>query len=221
MTLREAMSVLESMGTAQNRKVYQRHGSDENVFGVSFGNLRPLAKKIGTDHQLAEELWSTGNSDARTLAIQIADPNEFTAASADAWLADISYYLLSDLFAPLIARSRLAKGKLSKWTRSRKEFVRRCGYVLLSSLLKDHPEMVDDALCCKYLDTIEQQIHNSANYARHAMNMSVAAIGIYRPSLRNEALAAAKRIGKVEVDHGETGCRTPDAASYIRKAVSR
>jgi len=32
-------------------------------------------------------------------------------------------------------------------------------------------------------------------------------------------LAAAKRIGKVEVDHGETGCKTPDAAAYIRKVL--
>jgi len=34
-------------------------------------------------------------------------------------------------------------------------------------------------------------------------------------------LAAAKRIGKVEVDHGETSCKTPDASTYIRKAVAR
>ena len=34
------------------------------------------------------------------------------------------------------------------------------------------------------------------------------------------ALAAAKRIGTVEVDHGETGCQTPDAGPYIRKTVA-
>jgi hypothetical protein len=35
------------------------------------------------------------------------------------------------------------------------------------------------------------------------------------------ALDASKRIGTVEVDHGETGCKTPDAAPYIRKMVER
>ena len=40
-----------------------------------------------------------------------------------------------------------------------------------------------------------------------------------RPKLQKKAIAAAKRIGKVEVDHGETGCKTPDAASYIAKTV--
>ena len=36
-----------------------------------------------------------------------------------------------------------------------------------------------------------------------------------------EALEAAKAIGKVEVDHGDTDCKTPDAASYILKAAKR
>ena len=35
------------------------------------------------------------------------------------------------------------------------------------------------------------------------------------------SLAAARRIGKVEVDHGDTGCKTPDAVDYIRKMAER
>jgi hypothetical protein len=33
--------------------------------------------------------------------------------------------------------------------------------------------------------------------------------------------AAAKRIGRVEVDRGETGCKTPDAADYIKRTLVR
>ena len=51
--------------------------------------------------------------------------------------------------------------------------------------------------------------------------MNSALIGIRNRALEQKALAAAKRIGQVEVDHGETGCKTPDAAAYIRKAVER
>ena len=32
--------------------------------------------------------------------------------------------------------------------------------------------------------------------------------------------AAARRIGTVEVDHGETGCKTPDAEPYIKKTLA-
>jgi len=31
----------------------------------------------------------------------------------------------------------------------------------------------------------------------------------------------AAAIGKVEVDHGETSCKTPDAVPYIEKALAR
>jgi hypothetical protein len=34
-------------------------------------------------------------------------------------------------------------------------------------------------------------------------------------------LAIAKKIGKVDVDHGETSCKTPDAGPYIRKMAKR
>ena len=34
-------------------------------------------------------------------------------------------------------------------------------------------------------------------------------------------VAVAKAIGKVEVDHGDTSCKTPDAVPYILKARLR
>jgi hypothetical protein len=71
------------------------------------------------------------------------------------------------------------------------------------------------------LATIEREIHRSPNRARHAMNGAVIAIGTFKPSLRKKALETARRIGKVEVDHGETSCKTPDASSSILKASTR
>ena len=50
------------------------------------------------------------------------------------------------------------------------------------------------------------------------MNMAVIAIGCRSAGLRKEANAAARRIGVVEVDHGDTACKTPAAAEYIDKA---
>lgn len=45
MNLQEVMATLQSLGTEQNRKTYQRHGSGPEVFGVSFAHLKTLAKK--------------------------------------------------------------------------------------------------------------------------------------------------------------------------------
>ena len=72
-----------------------------------------------------------------------------------------------------------------------------------------------------YLDTIESRIHGSRNRTRYSMNSALIAIGIRSPRLERKAQAAARRIGEVQVDHGETGCKTPDAAAYIEKAVAK
>ena len=220
MTFAVAMAELKKMGTAQNVKVYKRHGAGDNLFGVSFANLYKLQKKIGVNHPLAIELWKSGNSDARTLATMVADPAQLTPSLADQWLADIRYYGLADLLSGLVAKSPIAAQKRKEWMESPEEFARQVGYDLFGYALKNG-DGIPDADCRRILKTIEAQIRRSANRARHAMNSALIAIGIYRPALRAEAIAAARRIGKVEVDHRETSCKTPDAVSYIQKALAR
>ena len=73
MTTDQALAALRKAGTAQNVKVYGRHGVKGDAFGVSYAELGRLHKTIGTDHGLARALWATGNHDARVLATMIAD----------------------------------------------------------------------------------------------------------------------------------------------------
>ena len=65
MEYEDVIRELESLGTAQNRKIYKRHGAGDRLFGVSFANLNKLKKKIKTDHDLANQLWASGNVDAQ------------------------------------------------------------------------------------------------------------------------------------------------------------
>jgi hypothetical protein len=67
-------------------------------------------------------------------------------------------------------------------------------------------------------DRIERTIHAAPNDGREAMSKAVVCIGCRSAGLRKSALATVARIGKVEVDHGDTACRTPDAAQRIRAA---
>lgn len=221
MNYTEVMAELKSAGTAQNIKIYKRHGAGDKLYGVSFEDLRALAKKIKKDQPLAEQLWASGNADARSLALLVADPDVISRKTADTWVRDIQYYLLADFMGGLAAKAPFAHAAMKKWTGMKKEYVRYIGYVTMASMLANgHPDLSDEE-CATYLKTIEAEIHGSANRARHAMNAALCAIGIYRPKLTRSAMAAAKRIGTVEVDHGETSCKTPDAVTYIQKAIDR
>ena len=221
MTLQEAMKTLGSMGTGQNRKVYARHGAGDRSFGVSFANIGKLTRTIGTDHALASQLWATGNADARTLATMVADPKQATSEDLDVWVNDIQYYPLADLLARyVVSKSPFARKKMEQWTKSKQDYVGQAGWDVLA-ILAMNDSGIADSYFERTLSAIEKRIPRAPNRTRHAMNNALIAIGMRTPALRKLALAAAGRIGKVHVDHGETNCKTPDAASYIRKAAAR
>jgi 3-methyladenine DNA glycosylase AlkD len=222
--LDEVMAALEAAGTEQNRKIYRRHGAGENQFGVSFANLNVLKKRIKTDHALAEALWQTGNADARHLATMIADPKAMSSSDLDRWIADAEaarYYALADLIVRYVAGpGPLAREKAEAWSRAGEEFVGQAGWDLIAVLaMKD--ASLPDAYFEPYLETIASTIHDAKNRTRYAMNGALIAIGLRNEALRAKATTIAASIGKVHVDHGETGCKTPDATAYINKSWAR
>ena len=216
MDVATALSELAAAGSEQTRKTYRRHGAPEPLFGVSFGTLRAMAKRIGVDHALAIALWDSGNTDARCLAALIADPAQLTVATADAWASGTPYHTLVDLVAALVARAPLALERMAQWVGTDDEHVARCGWTVMAHLAQ-FDRAIADAAFTPYLAVIERRIHDAPNRAREGMNVALIAIGGRSDALAEPAIAAAQRIGEVIVDHGDTACKTPDAASYIAK----
>ena len=98
----------EATGTPQNHKVYARHGAAEPIFGVSYAELNKAAKRIKTDHALAQQLWASGNHDARVLALRVADPTALYERLANRWLSDVDNYILAEGLGGLCAQSPAA-----------------------------------------------------------------------------------------------------------------
>lgn len=216
MTLAEVMRELKKAGTAQARKTYTRHGAAEPMFGVSFATLKTLMKRIDVDHELALALWGTGNFDARNLAFKIVDPARLTSADLDRWAREMSARISCGYVAMVAVESPHAAKKLSQWLASSDDKERSHGWSLLGQAAQ-RDETTPDAFFAKRLAEIARTIHAAPNGEREAMNRAFIAIGCRSSGLRKAALAAAKRIGKVEVDQGDTDCKTPDAAEYIEK----
>ncbi len=216
----DILAELEALGTPQNRKVYTRHGVGGDRFGVSYANLGKLTKRIGVDHDMAAALWSSRNHDARILATMVADPSRMTAKDLDGWAKDLGNYVITDAFAGLVSRTSIAGSRAERWCKARGEWVGQAGWGIVAGLAGRDAEL-PDAFFETYLGDIKDHIHERKNRVRHAMNIALIAIGIRNEKLQKKALVIAKHIGKVEVDHGETGCKTPDAAAYIRKVMDR
>ncbi len=218
MNVQEAMSALEGAQNAPTKKTYLRHGAKEPLFGVRTADLAKIKARIKVDHALALALFATGNADARLLAMQIADPGKLDEKTADAWLKAACWAMDTYYLGALLVRSPIWRRCMTRWMAQSDEWVQSCGYGLLSQRLKEEPDSISDVEAEAALQAIEAGIHGAKNRARSNMNTALISIGTYKPSLRAAALAAARRIGPVEVDHGDTDCKTPDAAAYILKA---
>jgi len=115
MSLSEVMAILERLGTEQTRKTWARHGAKGPMFGVLFGELFKLMKRIDVDHELARELWATGNVDARNLAMKIADPMAMTPDELDLWAIENPLRMCNLYIATLAAEGPHARNKLREW----------------------------------------------------------------------------------------------------------
>lgn len=214
------MRILESLGSEHTRKTWTRHGATGPMFGVLFGELFKLMKKIDVDHALALELWATGNVDARNLAMKIVDPAQITPAELDRWAIENPMRMCGLYIGTIAAESPHARTKLLEWLGSSDERLVAAGWTLLGRLSDLDESFPEDELL-RRVGEIEKSIHAAPNVVRNEMNRVLITLGGRSPALRKAVIAAAKRIGDVTVDHGDTSCKTPSAAESVEKMWAR
>ena len=107
----EVMKTLKAAGNESARKTYTRHGITGDAFGVRYADLYKLQKEIGTDQALAEQLWATGNHDARVLATLILEPAKMKASTLDQWVRTVTSQFVLDAVAVTV-RASTAHGRL-------------------------------------------------------------------------------------------------------------
>lgn len=220
MTLDEAIKLLASKGTEQTRKTYRRHGAPEPMFGVKIGDLKPIVKLIKGDQALALQLYATGNGDAMYLAGLVAEGKKMKRAELERWVKGATWHMISGCTMPWVAAEHADAIEIAlTWIDSPKEPIAVSGWATLSSVVCVRP---DDDLPVKQIDAlltrVVKTIQASQNRVRYAMNNFVICCGTYVAPLADKAVATARKIGRVEVDMGETDCQVPDAESYILKS---
>lgn len=131
--------------------------------------------------------------------------------------------ILAGTLAGLVGNSPHARARAKQWTRSKSESVASTGWTVLihpTRLGPDHKERMQQSELESYLERIETGLDKAPNRARYSMNNALISIGSLGGALQRQAVAAAKRIGKVEIDHGDTACKTLEAVSTIAKTVA-
>ncbi|WP_456274676.1 DNA alkylation repair protein [Bacillus sp. AK031] len=223
MTYEEIMQKLEEMGSEQTKRIYENHGVQEPFFGVKIGDLKKLVKYVKKDHDLALQLYRSGNHDAMYLAGLSINPKKISKETLQEWVKGAYWYMPAEYtVAGAAAESDYALELAREWLQSEEEMTAVCGWSTYSNYLSITPdEELDKEEIKTLLSQIKNTIHEERNRVRYVMNGFVISVGSYVAELTGEAKEVADQIGKVQVDVGNTACKVPVAAAYIQKVEAK
>jgi len=195
-------NILKKLKALSNLKAVEgmvRFGiNPENTYGVSVPNLRKMAKEIGKDHSLAQQLWASGIHEVRILASMIDDSNQVTKRQMDAWIKDFdSWDVCDQCCMNLFDKTPMAWEKAVEWTKREKEFEKRAGFTLMACLAWHDKESPDKKFLV-FLLAIKRKADDDRNYVKKAVNWALRNIGKRNLSLNKKAIETAKEIQKMD-----------------------
>lgn len=218
-TLEETLTQLKSLGDPTVRAHNAKNGASENQFGVKRGDLRTLANKIKTNHQLAQSLWKTGNVDAQQLATLLINVKLLSAAELEQMLKSISFVWVADWLHSYVTKEHADKEALrQKWLTSKDRWTARAGWQLTAGRVAKSPEGLD---IVALLTRIEKEMAAAAPEVQWTMNACLAEIGIHFPEHRKRAIAIGEKLGIYRDYPCSKGCTSPFAPIWINEMVKR
>lgn len=212
-TVRERLAALED---PKVRAVNERHGDDH---GVNLTKLRALTKEIKKDQPLARELWATGDTAARLVAILVCRPREFSEEELDAMLRDARVPKVHDwLVGYVVKQTKHAEALRRIWFADADPVVASAGWALTTDRVVSDPEGLDLGAL---LDAIETEMQDAPERLQWAMNWTLTQIGITQESLRSRAMDIGERLGVLRDYPTSAGCISPFAPIAITEMVRR
>ncbi|MFN3338340.1 MAG: DNA alkylation repair protein [Dietzia sp.] len=214
--LADVMAELDGLEDPAIRAVNERHGDDH---AVNLTKLRAVAKRIKKNQPFAVELWATGDSAARLLALLICRPKEFSPAELDAMLREARTRKVHDwLVGYVVMKGPHAEQLRREWLGDPDPVVAAAGWALTADRVVKKPEGLD---LPGLLSVIEAEMAGAHERLQWEMNTCLAQIGIQNPELRGRALEIGERLGVLRDYPTPAGCTSPYAPEWIGEMVRR
>lgn len=215
-TAPEVLAELAALEDPKARAINERHGDDH---GVNLTKLRAIAKRLKTDPELSRELWATGDTAGRLVAILICRPKALGRDELDAMLRDARTPKVHDwLVNYVVKKSPHAEELRVAWSADPDPVVASAGWALTSERVVKKPEGLDlDGL----LDVVEDRMRDAPDQLQWAMNNVLAQIGIEHPDLRDRAVDIGERLEVLKDYPTPPNCTSPFAPTWIAEMVRR
>ncbi|MGR6922291.1 DNA alkylation repair protein [[Actinomadura] parvosata] len=210
------MAELAALEDPRIREVNERHGDDH---GVNLGKLRAIAKRLKTQQELARQLWETGDTAARLLALLICRPKAFGRDELDTMIRQARPPKVHDwLVGYVVKKSPHAEELRVAWSADPDPVVASAGWALTTERVAKQPDGLD---LPGLLDVIEAEMKDAPDRLQWAMNHCLAQIGIEHAEHRARAVDIGERLQVLKDYPTSPGCTSPFAPVWISEMVRR
>ena len=224
MTVKEVLAQLKALGDDGRRKYNTKAGPDgtapaDNQFGVPMGEIRTVAKKIKSDHDLALKLWETGNMEAQLVATLIIKPKSLSGVEVDRMTRSTTCAQVAEWLNNYVVAQHPEKDALrEKWMKDKDRWAARAGWHFTASRVNKDADGLDlPAL----LDRIEKDMPKAPPETQWTMNNTLMAIGIKYAAHRRRAIAIGEKIGLYKDWPMSKGCIIPYVPVCVPEMVKR
>ena len=186
---------------------------------MNLTKLRAVAKRLKTQQDLARQLWDTGDSAARLVAILVCRPKAFERDELDAMLRAARTPKVHDwLVSYVVKKSPHAEELRVAWFADADPVVASAGWALTTDRVARKPAGLDLA---GLLDVIEARMKRAPDRLQWAMNHCLAQIGIEHAEYRARALDIGERLEVLKDYPTPPNCTSPFAPVWITEMVRR
>lgn len=215
-TVAEVLAELAALEDPKARAVNEKHGDDH---GVNLSKLRAVAKRLKTQQELARQLWATGDTAGRLVAILICRPKAFERNELDVMLREARTPKVQDWLVNYVVKKNPHAEELRlAWFADPDPVVASAGWALTTERVAKNPEGLD---LPGLLDVIEAEMKDAPERLQWAMNHCLAQIGIEHTEHRARALAIGERLQVLKDYPTPPGCTSPFAPAWITEMVRR
>ncbi|WP_421765023.1 DNA alkylation repair protein [Ekhidna sp.] len=199
----------------KSKNIYSQITSETKL-----GDLRKMAKDIKKDHELAMELWSTGELLPRQLAILIMDKKLLTQELIDQLDKDMQRHELEErnqlmdwLMANQLAKDKKTLALIESWEKSPSALQRRVYWYHQARLRwmgnTNHTNTEE------LLSLIETNMADEQPEVQWAMNYTAGQIGKFQEEHRDRCISIGEKTGLFKDEIVSKGC-TP---CYLPKFI--
>ncbi len=187
-------------------------------YGIGLTVLRKLAKQVGRDHKLAQQLWASSCYDAKVLGLLIDEPKHITREQAEAQVEQLGVGMLTHVFSSCdatLAKSPLALELAQQWIESNDRNRKKSGYGLFYELSKKKGKHLTDDLFLEVVSKIDRRIDDECKGVRLSMGTALMGIGKRSAPLNQAALQVLNRVGPIDFNENGQKCEPMNFAKHL------